>query len=51
MILVQGFCPLKIEITQFSDGLCLEINLASGQHSYTVTLGRHRFYNVADSET
>ena len=24
MILVQGFCPLKIEITQFSDGFRVE---------------------------
>ena len=24
-ILVQGFCPLKIKITQFPDGFCLNI--------------------------
>ena len=23
VILVQGFCPLKIKITQFLDGFCL----------------------------
>ena len=25
--LVQGFCPLKIKMTQFPDGFCLEILL------------------------
>ena len=27
IILVQGFCPLKVEITQFPDGFHLNINL------------------------
>ena len=27
IILVQGFCPLKIKITQFPGGFCLKINL------------------------
>ena len=26
IILVQGFCPLKIEITQFPPGFCLKVN-------------------------
>ena len=25
IILVQGFCPLKIEITQFPPGFCLKV--------------------------
>ena len=25
LVLAQGFCPLKIEITQFPDGFCLNI--------------------------
>ena len=24
IILVQGFCPLKIKVTQFPDGFCLK---------------------------
>ena len=27
IILVQGFCPLKVEITQFPNGFLLNINL------------------------
>ena len=27
IILVQGFCPLKVEITQFLNGFRLNINL------------------------
>ena len=26
-ILVQGFCPLKIKITQFPDGFCLKLHV------------------------
>ena len=26
IILVKGFCPLKIEITQFPNGFCLKVN-------------------------
>ena len=26
IILVKGFCPLKINITQFPNGFCLKVN-------------------------
>ena len=27
IILVQGFCPLNLKITQFPDGFCLNVNV------------------------
>ena len=37
IILVQGFCPLKIKITQFRDGFRVIVQLAS-LHSLSATL-------------
>ena len=30
---VQGFCPLKIKITQFPDGFCLKTSTSVTSHS------------------
>ena len=41
IILVQGFCPLKVEITQFPSGFHLNINLkAQRPYMFFTSTGR-----------
>ena len=41
IILVQDFCPLKIKITQFADGFCLNIlqNLTFSNNHHVLIAG------------
>ena len=34
IILVQGFCPLKIKITQFLDGFCQLLHIIDQSRDY-----------------
>ena len=42
IILVQGFCPLNLKITQFPDGFCLNVNVSVTVYNFLVS---SPFYN------